>query len=133
MKVMRYRKPSLNTLLGVTKAKRQVKRELGISQIQAWTKPSRVKQRAKYRLGLYSAPARTGRSRTSARCSWGTSMRPGEALGLRPCGVVETRTGIVVDVQGTVQAITTARGAILTTRAPESSGLDVQVTFPCDR
>ena len=61
MKFMRYRKPSLNTLLGVTKAKRRVKRELGISQVQAWTKPSRVKQRAKYRLGLYSPVMRTVR------------------------------------------------------------------------
>ncbi len=54
MKLMRYRRPSLNTLFGVTRVKRKVKRELGISQVQAWTKPSRVKQRAKYRLGLYS-------------------------------------------------------------------------------
>jgi hypothetical protein len=61
MKLMRYRQPSLSTLLGVTKAKRKVKRELGISQVQAWTKPSRVKQRAKYRLGLYSPTMRVVR------------------------------------------------------------------------
>ena len=61
MKFMRYRQPSLSTLLGVTKAKRRVKRELGISQVQAWTKPSRVKQRAKYRLGLYSPVMRAVR------------------------------------------------------------------------
>ena len=54
MKLFRYRKPSLNTLLGITAAKRRVKRELGISQVQAWTKPSRVKQRLKQRVGLYS-------------------------------------------------------------------------------
>ncbi len=61
MKLMRYRRPSLRTLLGVTKAKRRLKRELGISQVQAWTKPSRVKQRAKSRLGLYSPVMRAVR------------------------------------------------------------------------
>ncbi|MET4705937.1 hypothetical protein [Frigoribacterium sp. UYMn621] len=58
MKLFRYRRPSVNQLLGVTAAKRRVKRELGISQVQAWTKPSRVKQRLKQRAGLYS-PAMT--------------------------------------------------------------------------
>lgn len=32
----------------------------------------------------------------------GTSMRPGEVLGLRPVDIVETRTGMVAHVQGTV-------------------------------
>ncbi len=67
MKLLRYRKPSLKTLLGVTKVKRQVKRELGISQVQAWTKPSRVKQRAKYRLGLYSPAVRTVRQASKGK------------------------------------------------------------------
>ena len=58
MKLLRYRRPSLNQLLGVTAAKRRVKRELGISQVEAWTKPSRVKQRLKQQVGLYSSEAR---------------------------------------------------------------------------
>ena len=58
MKLFRYRRPSLNQLLGVTAAKRRVKRELGISQVEAWTKPSRVKQRVKSKVGLYSPVAR---------------------------------------------------------------------------
>ena len=58
MKLFRYRKPSINTILGITKEKRRIKRELGISQVQAWTRPSRIKQRAKYRLGLYSPAIR---------------------------------------------------------------------------
>jgi hypothetical protein len=58
MKLFRYRRPSLNGLLGITAAKRRVRRELGISQVEAWTKPSRVKQRAKRQLGLYSPAAR---------------------------------------------------------------------------
>lgn len=61
MKVFRYRRPSLNNILGITAAKRKVKRTLGISQIQAWTKPSRVKQRIKSRVGLYSPLARAAR------------------------------------------------------------------------
>ncbi|HEX7739727.1 MAG TPA: hypothetical protein VF426_08785 [Marmoricola sp.] len=58
MKLMRYRRPSMNQLLGITAAKRRVRRDLGISQVEAWTKPSRVKQRAKYQLGLYSPTMR---------------------------------------------------------------------------
>jgi len=61
MKLMRYRRPSMKQLLGVTAAKRRVRRDLGISQAEAWTKPSRVKQRAKSRLGLYSPVARAVR------------------------------------------------------------------------
>ena len=52
MRIFRYRKPSMNQLLGITKLKRKVKRELGISQVEAWTKPSRVKQRVKQKVGL---------------------------------------------------------------------------------
>ena len=62
MNLFRYRKPSMKTLLGYTSAKRQVKRKLGISQVQAWTKPSRVKQRVKYNFGLYSPTARVVRN-----------------------------------------------------------------------
>jgi hypothetical protein len=62
MKLIRYRKPSMRTLLGVTKAKRRLKRQLGISQVQAWTRPSRVKQRIKYRAGWYSPQMRVARN-----------------------------------------------------------------------
>lgn len=58
MKVFRYRKPSLNQMLGVTTAKRRVKRDLGISQVEGWTKPARVKQRVKQQIGLYSPGVR---------------------------------------------------------------------------
>lgn len=67
VKLFRYRRPSLRTVLGVTAAKRRVKRTLGISQLQAWTKPSRIKQRAKSRLGLYSKPARVVRNTAKGR------------------------------------------------------------------
>jgi len=67
MKLFRYRRPSLNTVLGVTKAKRRVKRSLGISQVQAWTKPSRVKQKVKYRAGLYSPVVRAVRQASKGK------------------------------------------------------------------
>ena len=67
MKLFRYRKPSLNQVLGVTAAKRRVKRELGISQVQAWTKPARVKQRMKSKVGLYSPAARVVRQTITGR------------------------------------------------------------------
>ncbi|MFI5270990.1 MAG: hypothetical protein ACHQT9_03020 [Candidatus Saccharimonadales bacterium] len=53
MKLIRYRQPSFRRIVGYTGAKRRLKRSLGISQVQAWTRPSRVKQRAKYRAGWY--------------------------------------------------------------------------------
>jgi len=67
MKLLRYRRPSLRTLTGYTGVKRRVKRELGISQVQAWTKPSRVKQRAKQRVWLYSPTARVVRNTAKGR------------------------------------------------------------------
>ncbi len=67
MKIFRYRKPSIKTLVGYTGAKRRLKRSLGISQIQALTKPSRIKQRAKYRLGIYSPTVRFIRNTAMGR------------------------------------------------------------------
>ena len=54
MRLFRYRKPSLNTLLGITKVKRAVKKATGISAIQGWTNPSRIKQRIKQKAKIYS-------------------------------------------------------------------------------
>ena len=58
MRIFRYRKPSLSTLLGVTAAKRSIKRSLGISQVQGFIEPSRLKQKIKYRAGLHTPVAR---------------------------------------------------------------------------
>lgn len=58
MKLLRYRRPSLRNLTGYTQVKRRAKRQLGISQVQAWTHPSRVKQRAMQRVGFYSPTMR---------------------------------------------------------------------------
>jgi hypothetical protein len=67
MKLLRYRKPSVNRLLGITTEKRRIKRSLGISQVQAWTKPSRLKQRAKYKAGWYSPQMRIVRNTAKGR------------------------------------------------------------------
>jgi hypothetical protein len=58
MRIFRYRKPSLRRLLGVTAVKRSVKRALGVSQVQGFIEPSRLKQKIKYRTGLYTPLAR---------------------------------------------------------------------------
>lgn len=67
MKLFRYRRPSINTMLGITAEKRQIKRSLGISQVQGWTRPSRVKQRAKYRIGYYSPAMRIVRNTSKGK------------------------------------------------------------------
>lgn len=46
--------PSIRTLSGYTGIVRKVKHSIGLSQIQGWTRPSRIKQKVKYRIGLYS-------------------------------------------------------------------------------
>ena len=56
-----YRQPSLITILAITAAKGSVTCKLGISQVGAGTKPSRVKQRVKQQIGLNSPVARVVR------------------------------------------------------------------------
>ena len=67
MKLFRYRKPSISTILGITREKRRIKRALGISQVQAWTRPSRIKQRVKQRAGLYSPAMRIIRNTSKGK------------------------------------------------------------------
>ena len=59
MPSFRYRRPSLKTLLGITKAKRRVKKELGITEAMKpfrwWTNQ---KRRFKRRIGYESEPGR---------------------------------------------------------------------------
>ncbi len=53
----RYRRPSLNTLLGITKAKRQLKRDTGIAQIErVLNTPKNMERQALRRVGFYSEP-----------------------------------------------------------------------------
>jgi len=59
MKLFRYRRPSLKTLLGITKAKKEIKKELGIT---AAMKPFRwwtnTKRRFKRKVGYESDAGR---------------------------------------------------------------------------
>ena len=63
MKLFRHRRPSLKTVLGVTKAKKRLKKELGIT---ALLKPFRwwgnTKRTAKRRIGYESTPWRIARN-----------------------------------------------------------------------
>lgn len=49
-------------MLGMTTEKRRIKRSLGMSQVQAWTRPNRIKQRAKYKMGWYTPQMRVIRN-----------------------------------------------------------------------
>lgn len=72
MRLFRYRKPSWKTVLGVTKAKKRIKRELGIT---AAMKPFRwwtnQKRRVKRRVGYESELGRIFRhgARTPGGCA----------------------------------------------------------------
>lgn len=60
MKLFRYRKPSVKTILGVTKAKRRVKKRLGITAAMKpfrWT--TNQKRRLERRVGYESRAGRT--------------------------------------------------------------------------
>ena len=63
MKVFRYRRPSLKTLLGITKAKKRIKKELGITAaltpFRAWTN---AKRQLKRKIGYESDAGRVIRN-----------------------------------------------------------------------
>ncbi|HEY5230279.1 MAG TPA: hypothetical protein VIJ11_05205 [Galbitalea sp.] len=67
MRLFRYRRPSLNRMLGITTAKRRIRRSLGISQIEGYTKPTRIRQKLKREVGLYSPAARVIRQTSRGR------------------------------------------------------------------
>jgi hypothetical protein len=59
MRLLRYRRPILKTALGVTKAKKQLKRDLGVYSNPMWKATHAIpnmQRRAKRRLGYYSGP-----------------------------------------------------------------------------
>jgi hypothetical protein len=54
---MRYRKPSLKTVLGLTKAKRRLKKDLGIYDVtKIKNAPANLKRKVKRDLGYESEP-----------------------------------------------------------------------------
>ncbi len=54
-------------MIGYTAAVRRVRRATGVSTFQRYTNASRIKQRAKYRLGLYSPTMRVIRQTSRGR------------------------------------------------------------------
>lgn len=53
----RYRRPSLKTALGITRAKRQIKTRTGYYAATRWTRaPRNYKRRLLRRVGYYSGP-----------------------------------------------------------------------------
>lgn len=64
VKFFRYRKPSAKTLLGLTTAKKRIRKATGIT---AATRPFRMKtnleRRVKRKLGYYSTPAKIIRNK----------------------------------------------------------------------
>jgi hypothetical protein len=59
MKFFRYRRPSIKTILGITKAKKRIKKDLGITALlkpfRAWTN---AKRQIKRKIGYESEPGR---------------------------------------------------------------------------
>ena len=56
-KLLRYRRPSLKTALGITKAKRRIKTRTGYYAATRWMRvPTNMKRRALRRVGYYSGP-----------------------------------------------------------------------------
>ncbi|MBN1232762.1 MAG: hypothetical protein JXA60_05375 [Candidatus Coatesbacteria bacterium] len=54
MKFFRYRKPSINSLLGITQFKRKVSHATGLGLLKLLTSRSRQKQYIYQKIGLYS-------------------------------------------------------------------------------
>ena len=67
MKILRYPKPAINRILGITTVKRHIKRQLGISQVQGQTRPTRIKQRMKYRAGWYLSQMQVARNTSKGK------------------------------------------------------------------
>lgn len=58
-KLIRYRRPSLRTAFGVTRAKRRLKSATGYYAATRWTRaPRNYRRRALRRMGYYSGPAK---------------------------------------------------------------------------
>ncbi len=59
MKLFRYRKLSLNTMLGIAQTKRRFRKATGLSTLDRYTNPNRIKQTLKQRIGIYNNPTMT--------------------------------------------------------------------------
>jgi hypothetical protein len=56
-RIIRYRRPSLSTMLGITKAKKRFNRAVGITAVKApFRAPGNAKRRVLRKVGYYSEP-----------------------------------------------------------------------------
>ena len=56
-RLFRYRRPSVKTMLGVTRAKKRLNRQLGITAVKRpFRAPGNMKRRVLRRAGYYSEP-----------------------------------------------------------------------------
>jgi hypothetical protein len=56
-RIIRYRRPSLNTMLGITRAKKRFNRAIGLTAIRRpFRAPGNFKRRMLRRAGYYSEP-----------------------------------------------------------------------------
>jgi len=63
MGIFRYRAPSINSLLGITKAKKRIKKELGITAaMKPLRAPKNLERKIKRSVGYYSTPAKIARN-----------------------------------------------------------------------
>jgi hypothetical protein len=57
IRFIRYRRPSLNTMLGITRAKKRLNRQLGITALKRpFRAPGNMKRRMLRQMGYYSGP-----------------------------------------------------------------------------
>jgi len=57
IRLFRYRRPSVKTILGVTKAKKRIKKQLGITAVMRPLRaPGNAKRRVLRQVGYYSGP-----------------------------------------------------------------------------
>ena len=57
MRIIRYRRPSMKTMLGVTRAKKRLNRQLGITAVKRpFRTPGNYKRRVLRQAGYYSEP-----------------------------------------------------------------------------
>ncbi|HKV57278.1 MAG TPA: hypothetical protein VJO32_03320 [Ktedonobacteraceae bacterium] len=57
IRLIRYRRPSVKTMLGVTKAKKRLKKQVGITvAMRPLRAPGNMKRRVLRRAGYYSGP-----------------------------------------------------------------------------
>jgi hypothetical protein len=62
-RIFRYRRPSVNELLGISQAKRRISRKLGLATLRDPTTPIKnMERRMRNRAGYYSEPMKLARA-----------------------------------------------------------------------